>query len=147
MLHTYACDGDWLLSNFSQTVLTVAELIARLKSAKYYVNYDFIYIIDANGKLRFSPSIDSLHKQISGAKKVCGAGEIYFHKNIHGIEVNLINNKSGAYLPGDEFLIPMQEFFGALGFITSETQLLDERANLIENRVKLTGNFRNNLAF
>jgi hypothetical protein len=122
----------------SQRVYSLYELHEYMKQAKINQSFSFIYAIDLNGNIFFSKDAQaSFHINLCGGKKTRGAGEIYLHKNNKGmIKVTLINNKSGLYLPTDEFLNPLCQTLAACDFDITSSRLEDERTKLISNYVQ-----------
>ncbi|VVC75820.1 hypothetical protein AQUSIP_11170 [Aquicella siphonis] len=93
----------------------------------------FTYAIDLHGNVVFSIGANtSYHINLCGGEKVCGAGEVFLKKSSQGICVELINNKSGLYLPRTEFMRPLKYWFARHEFIIDHACLHDERDHLIQ---------------
>ncbi|GEM_PF-6754032 len=125
-----------------QAVYDLNEVKAHLATCDYHETISFIFAIDLHDNVHFSldPDVTSHHSIYEG-EEFKGAGEVYFKKTREGFEVVMLNNKSGHFLPTDEFLEPLKTWFNKNGFITRNTKCVKERAKLIGdgiyNRVSL----------
>jgi hypothetical protein len=127
-----------LEQNHSQRVYSLYELHQYMKQTKAEQTCSFIYAIDLNGNIYFSKDANaSFHINLCNGKTVRGAGEIYLRKNKDKvIEVKIINNKSGLYLPTNEFLKPFHSALKQCDFNVKSSRLQDERTKLISTNVQ-----------
>lgn len=124
--------------NHSQRIYSLYELHQYMKQSKSGHTCSFTYAIDLNGNIFFSKDANaSFHINLCDGKKVRGAGEIYLRKNKDKvIEVTMINNKSGLYLPTKEFLKPLHTTLEKCHFNVKSSRLQDERAKLVSTHVQ-----------
>src|SRR5579885_460440 len=89
----------------SQRVYDLKELTHLMSTMPKDKVISFTYAIDSHHNVLLSLGADtSYHINLCDGNPVFGAGEVYLRNSGQNIEVVLINNKSGLYLPEDEFL-------------------------------------------
>lgn len=118
----------------TQKIYDLDELSELMNKKPVGILSSFTYAIDRHCNVVFSRGADtSYHINLCGGQPVYGAGEVYLKKTETGIEVIEINNKSGLYLPKNEFLASLQKWLGHNGYEIRSTLLRDEGDVVIES--------------
>lgn len=129
--------------NSSQKLYNIDEIKEYMARQPIDETESFTYAIDKHGNVVMSVGANtSFHINLCGGEQVYGAGELHLKRTNHGVEVQIVNNKSGLYMPRTEFLKPMCDWMIKHGFrVTNNTKQIDERERLI-HEVVLNKSFR-----
>jgi len=127
----------------SQKLYNIDEIKEYMARQPLDATESFTYAIDQHGNVVLSVGANtSFHINLCGGAPVYGAGELHLKRTSAGVEVLIVNNKSGLYLPRTEFLKSMCDWMIKQGFnVTNNTKQIDERERLI-HEVMLNKSFR-----
>lgn len=96
----------------------------------------FIFAIDQFGNILLSENREKSKHINLCAPPVIGAGEVLLRNTNTGVELVLINNKSGMYLPKNEFFKPLKELLKTINFNVANTKFEDEHKKLLSDWTK-----------